>query len=82
MDWISFFGGFVSGLVALKLAGSGACRKVSGSSVPSKPAARKPSSSTWDTEPKPLEGRPPKEAVDLGGEPENKIVEGIREQDY
>ena len=32
-------------------------------------------------EPKPID-RPPKEAVDLGGEPENKISEGIREQDY
>ncbi len=80
MEWVSFFVGFVAGLVALKVAGGGACRSFSGVRVPSKPSARKPSAGAREAEPVPIE-RPPREAVDLG-EPENKMAEGIREQDY
>ncbi len=80
MDWVSFFVGFVSGLVAFKVAGGGACGGFSGSRAPSKPSARRPSAGARESEPAPIE-RPPREAVDLG-EPENKIAEGIREQDY
>ncbi len=77
MDPVSLAAGFVAGLILVVLWP----RLKALFAAPRASAPGKFRSSSW--EPQPLEGRPPKEAVDLGeGQPENKIAEGIREQDY
>ncbi len=75
MDAFSLAIGFAAGL-AVSLAWPRLKSLLAG---PGPSIPRKAAGSSW--EPKPVE-RPPREAVDLESGPENKISEGIREQDY